>query len=92
MLFITKVKQFINNIYRNDANQNYPCLIFYFLEMNLPDRDQSTAIDLKTKQYLIFQGEYLRGIRNNRIKTLSQTNLALKNVRHQLDNEMLFCL
>ncbi|CAM4875033.1 unnamed protein product [Rotaria socialis] len=72
----------------HDTNQNYPYLIFYFLEMNLPDRDQSKAIDLKTKQYLIFQGEYLRGIRSNTIKTLFQTNLALKNLRHQLDNEM----
>ncbi|CAF2198286.1 unnamed protein product [Rotaria magnacalcarata] len=130
--FLTELKDLFNNIYGNgtcqiiDTNQNYPNILFDFLEINLPDNEQFKSIGINTQQriavlpilnsmlikqqrsdgslvrvlsaqttmryriiekrnyqiLLIFHGEYLRALRDNTIKTIFETNLALKTLPH----------
>ncbi|CAF2140359.1 unnamed protein product [Rotaria magnacalcarata] len=47
---------------------------------------------IQKKIKLRFHGEFLRAIRDNKIETIFQTNLPLKSVSHQSDNDVSYDL
>lgn len=57
--FLNELKQFFNEIYGKksckivDTNQDYPYLLFDFIELNLPNTDQLKSIGINTKQRFV---------------------------------------